>query len=647
MAIVKMKKLKLLVSRADKESVLRDLMLLGCVEVSEPDEMLEDPGMTNLVTRESAELDRYRSDFAALARGLDIASQYAPIKTAMFAQKPEVSDDLLLDESDSIICLDLAKTLDTLDNKIRRLTTEEQNERNLVESLSPWRGLLLPLNTDGTGTCAVMLGAIASSFDFDALQNELHAAADESEAFLVSSGTEQHYICIVCLKDKQSEIAEVLRRYSFSVTAHRNLQGTAEDNIRNAEARIRELGEEKSDLTAQIIAATEYRETLQLCYDHVSTKIARAEAAEKLLGTEYAVALDGWITAPEEPALLVVLSKYNCAWDLTDPSPDEYSKVPVLLNNNALTRPLSMVTEMYSLPAYGSVDPNPPMMPFFVLFYGLMMADMGYGLLMTIAAILVKRKKPKGGMRNFFDLLLLCGISTFIVGALTGGLFGDAPEQIAGLFGATFSLTNLHPNYPLFSPLDNTVEVLIGAFALGAIHIIFGMAIAFVQKIKNGDILDAIFDIGSWWIIFAGIAIAALGITWWVAIAGFAMVLLTGGRAKKNIFAKLIGGIGSLYDITAYFGDILSYSRVMALMLAGGVIAQVFNTLGVLTGNIVTFLIIFALGHALNFGLNLLGCFVHDMRLQCLEFFGKFYEDGGRPFNPLSVKTKYNNIVSK
>ena len=647
MAIVKMKKLNLLVSRSDKDSVLRELMLLGCVEVSEPDELLEDRDFADLVAREQTELELFRSEHVNLSRGLEVVNQYVPVKTGMFASKPDVTSDLLFDESDSTICIQLAKTLDLFDNRIRRLTAEENNERNLIESLTPWAELNIPLNSEGTGTCTVILGAVASSFDFDVLQKDIHDAADESEVFLVSSNKEQHYLCLICLKDKQPAVTEALRRYNFSLTTHRNLRGTAKDNIKNSENRLRELSEEKADITDQITDAAKYKETLQLCYDHIGTKIARAEAAEKLLGTEYSLVLTGWTTAPSESELGTVLSKYACAWELSDPTPEEYETVPVLLKNNPVTRPLSMVTEMYSLPAYDGVDPNPPMTPFFVLFYGLMMADMGYGLLMIIAALLVKRKKPKGGMRNFFDLLLLCGISTFVIGVLTGGLFGDAPEQIASLFGATFSLSNIHPNYPLFDPLNNTLEVLIGALALGFIHVVFGMGISFVKQIKDGHALDAIFDIGSWWVLFVGIALGALGVTWWVALAGGAMILLTGGRKSPNIFGKLAGGLGSLYNITGYFGDILSYSRVMALMLAGGVIAMVFNTLGALTGNIVTFLIIFFIGHALNMGLNLLGCFVHDMRLQCLEFFGKFYKDGGRPFKPLSFKTKYNNVVNK
>lgn len=269
------------------------------------------------------------------------------------------------------------------------------------------------------------------------------------------------------------------------------------------------------------------------------------------------------------------------------------------------------------------------------------MADVGYGLTMMIAALLVKRKKPRGGTKTFFNLLLMCGISTLLVGVLTGSFFGDALQQLFSLYGKTFTL----PYTPLFDPLSDTQMILIGALGLGAVQILFGMAVSFIKQTKDGHFLDALFDVGSWWLLFAGIALGALGLTWWVAIAGAAALVLTQGRSKPTIIGKLASGLGSLYNITGYFGDILSYSRLMALMLAGSVIAMVFNTLAALTGSIFTFIPIFLVGHALNMGLNLLGCYVHDLRLQCLEFFGKFYKDGGKPFRPLQINTKYINII--
>ena len=329
---------------------------------------------------------------------------------------------------------------------------------------------------------------------------------------------------------------------------------------------------------------------------------------------------------------------------MEDPAEEEYPQVPVSLKNNWLTRPLNMVTEMYSLPAYGTVDPNPLMAPFFILFYGVMMADMGYGLLMMLASVVVLTKaRPQKGMHDFFALLGLCGVSTFFMGALTGGFFGDFIPQLLKLLNPESTFVWFWP--PLFTPLDNTLQILIGSMALGVVQIVTGMAVSFVQKLRNGKWMDAVWEEVTWWLVFAGIALAALGTTNLVLYAGVAMVL-AGPLITGKGFGKLTGIFGSLYNhVTGYFGDILSYSRLMALMLAGSVIAQVFNTLGAIPGNVVIFVVISIVGNALNFALNLLGCYVHDLRLQCLEYFGKFYEDGGRPFRPLDLNTKYYNVV--
>jgi len=332
-----------------------------------------------------------------------------------------------------------------------------------------------------------------------------------------------------------------------------------------------------------------------------------------------------------------LLEELGCAWEATEPTEEEYPSVPVQLKNNWFTKPLNMVTEMYSLPAYDNVDPNPLMAPFFILFYGIMMADMGYGLLMFFAGLLITRKyRPKGTMGHLFGLLTLCGVSTFIMGAITGGFFGDFLTQAVKLTtGKDFALP------ALFTPLDDTLMILIGSMCLGAVQIVTGMAISFIRKLKKGQILDAVFEEVTWWLVFAGIGCMVLLNNAVVLVVGLALVVI-GPLVTNKGFGKITGIFGSVYNhVTGYFGDILSYARLMALMLAGSVIAQVFNTLGAIPGNIIIFVIISMAGNALNFALNLLGCYVHDLRLQCLEYFGKFYEDGGKPFRPLAFNTKF------
>ena len=242
-------------------------------------------------------------------------------------------------------------------------------------------------------------------------------------------------------------------------------------------------------------------------------------------------------------------------------------------------------------------------------------------------------------------IMAACHLLTWFVpfAFLTGGFFGDFLPQLVGIIDPDTTFKAL-PS--LFTPLDDTITILIGAMALGFVQIVTGMAISFVEKIKKGQIMDAIWEELTWWVVFAGIACMALGVTNIVLYVGLAMVVVGSGWSAKG-FGKVTAIFGSVYNhVTGYFGDILSYSRLMTLMLAGSVIASVFNTLGAIPGNVVFFLLVSVAGNGLNFALNLLSCYVHDLRLQCLEYFGKFYQDGGKPFEPLAINTKYVDIQS-
>ena len=334
----------------------------------------------------------------------------------------------------------------------------------------------------------------------------------------------------------------------------------------------------------------------------------------------------------------------GCAYDLAEPAQEEYPEVPVKLQSGTVVSSLNTVTNMYSLPAYGSVDPNPLMAPFFIFFYGMMMADMGYGLLMFFGCLLViKKKHLRGEKAQFFRLFQYCGVATFLFGAITGSFFGDLiPKLTEMVTGTAVTLPSL------FSPLDDALAVLLGSLVLGVIQIFTGMAVSMYNKIRRGQVLDALCSEGAWYLVFVLGGVAALtGAVKPCIIAILVLLVLTQGYGKKGIGGKLMGIFGSLYNnVTGYFSDILSYSRLMALMLAGAVIAQVFNTLGTLTGNVILFFVISMVGNALNMALNLLGCYVHDMRLQCLEFFGRFYEDGGKPFTPVKIDTDYVDVIS-
>ena len=650
MAIVKMKKLRLMAVRSQKEELLRELIRQGCVEFSELEGEVQGSQFEGLVTRESSGLMGFKSQHAALLSAVAVLDRYAPVKKGLLSAKPQVEADVLLDESGLDRAMSLAEKLTGTEERIKRISAEESRQRSSIEALQPWADLNLPLETTGTGRCAAVLGTVSAKVELNEVDSALAQVTEEAELFRVSEDKNQHYLLLVCLKEEQAAVMESLRGFGFAVASVSGMKGTARENIALAEKSLRELAKEKEDCVQSIVDLKDSQDELKLAADVVSTKIARAEAEDKLYGMKSVVFMQGWMPAEKETELAGIFDKYECAWETEDPDPSEYPDVPVKLKNNKVTNALNMVTEMYSLPAYDGVDPNPLMAPFFILFYGLMMADMGYGLIMILAALVAMKKiKPREGTLTFCQLLLYGGISTFVMGALTGGFFGDALVQIGGILGKPEGWGALPY---LFSPLDQAIYVLIGSMVLGVIHLNTGMVISVVQKVKHGDVAGAVWEEGALWVTLVGIILFVLKIgnvsgVPVVLVIGCVMVLFGGTRGAKG-FGKLTSIFGTLYNtLTGWFGDILSYSRIMALMLAGSVIAQVFNTIGAIANNLVVFFLIFLVGHALNFALNLLGCYVHDLRLQCLEYFGKFYKDGGRAFAPLRIKTKYYDTVEQ
>ena len=644
MAIVKMKRLRLIAMQQSREELLKALQHAGCVEITQPEEEDGQDRWAGLRHPDSAALNKARDDLAAATTALAAAKKYAP-KAGLLSARPTVEAGRFFDDGAYAAALELAAQVNAAGRRMQELQAEEVKLHTQQAALSPWRRLDVPLDVASTQQVTVQLGTIPSRSSLEGFIAALTEAAPLSQVIPASSDTDAHYLLFLCHRSQEEEAGAVLREFGFAPAPLKGWTGTAAENLAAARSR---LGQIEAELTAQQEKLTELaarKDELAACADRAAVELRRQEAKAKLLDTDAAYYLDGWVPAEQVEELGKALKPFICAWEVSDPGEEEYPSVPVKLKNNWFTRPLSMVTDMYSLPAYNGVDPNPLMAPFFILFYGLMMADMGYGLLMMLASLVIQKKtRPNGPtMRHMIPLLGLAGASTFLFGALTGGFFGDLIPQLIKMYRpeSTFALPSL------FSPLDDALAVLVGSLALGVVQIFTGMAISMRIKIKRGQVMDALCSEGAWYLVF--VLLAAGIITGYLKpclIAILVLLVLTQGYGKKGVVGKLVGIGGSLYNnITGYFSDILSYSRLMALMLAGAVIAQVFNTLGGITGNAVTFFLIATVGNLLNFALNLLGCYVHDMRLQCLEFFGRFYEDGGKPFRPLETATQYVDVI--
>ena len=634
-----MKHLRLLGMESEREALLKAMQDMECVEISSIDgseEALKSgfakPDDKALMSAQEASR-AYRTALASLDR-------FAPEKKGMFRKRRGVSRAAFFSAESEENARTAAETINKDTRRLGEIESERTKNEALRATLAPWLTVDAPLG-GADGALAVFFGTVGLNVTDDALK----ALADSLDGLLTwqqaSSDRSLRYLLMMCHGSVKERALSALRDLGFSTVSFRGMTGTAKKNDKTLTENLVALEKERQEIEQRIAGLGGKREALLEASDRAAIALRREEAKSRLVGTDKVFLLEGWLPADRCAEIEKTLKPFTCAIETREPTEDEYPQVPVQLKNNKLTRPLNMVTEMYSLPAYGTLDPNPLMAPFFILFYGIMMADMGYGLLMMIASVIISKKyRPKGTSGELFSLLGLCGISTFIMGALTGGFFGDFLTQLVAIVspGTVFALPKL------FDPLDDLTMILIGSMALGMVQIVTGMAISLIEKCKRKKFLDAFFEEITWWIVFIGIALLALGKGAAVLYVGCALVLL-GPIVQGKGWGRLTGVFGSLYNhVTGYFGDILSYTRLMALMLAGSVIAQVFNMLAAMPGNVIAFIIISMLGNAMNFGLNLLGCYVHDLRLQCLEFFNKFYVDGGKPFRPMTLDTEYVDL---
>ena len=564
-----MKHLRLLGMESEREALLKAMQDMECVEISSIDgseEALKSgfakPDDKALMSAQEASR-AYRTALASLDR-------FAPEKKGMFRKRQGVSRAAFFSAESEENARTAAETINKDTRRLGEIESERTKNEALRATLAPWLTVDAPLG-GADGALAVFFGTAGLNVTDDALK----ALADSLDGLLTwqqaSSDRSLRYLLVMCHGSVKERALSALRDLGFSTVSFRGMTGTAKENDKALAENLAALEKERQEIEQRIAGLGGKREALLEASDRAAIALRREEAKSRLVGTDKVFLLEGWLPADRCAALEKALEPFTCAIETREPTEDEYPQVPVQLKNNKLTRPLNMVTEMYSLPAYGTLDPNPLMAPFFILFYGIMMADMGYGLLMMIASVIISKKyRPKGTSGELFSLLGLCGISTFIMGALTGGFFGDFLTQLVAIVspGTVFALPKL------FDPLDDLTMILIGSMALGMVQIVTGMAISLIEKCKRKKFLDAFFEEITWWLVFLGIALAVLKKGTAVLYLGCALVLL-GPIVQGKGWGKLTGVFGSLYNhVTGYFGDILSYTRLMALMLAGSVIAQ-------------------------------------------------------------------------
>ncbi len=643
MAITNMKRFRILTLRREADSLISSLRSLRCADIEKtlppPD---EDVGQAFEEYDVSRDLSAVKAKISETTAALDFLALYAKKSRGLFRPLPEASErEAALPPPDDPRYEAVKHVLAIRDEK-SRLSSEKTALENEVESLLPWEEFEGSIPRSKTSATESVVVSMSAKVPVDKTEDLLDGLAAVVET--VRTVSAYRFVMLTAYRSDFDEALARLSRIGFSPAACEADEGSgyAAGKIAESKKKIEEISSRIEEIDKEAERLSEDVSPIELLHDSLISEEERLGAVSKVAASDRCAVLCGWIPEPAVGKVTALLESRGDAYEFTEPEEDD--DPPILLSNNRFTRSFEPVIELYSLPKYGSFDPTSIMSIFYIIIFGLMLADVGYGVLISLGCFLgIKLMKPKKSTRNMLMMFGKCGISCIVAGILFGGYFGDAPAVIADRW---FSKP-LGELAVWFNPLTNFTTFLAVSLAIGAVHLICGLALKFYVTWKRGHRLDAIFDSGSWIILFLGAGIALFFRTVGLILVGIGLLLLitTQGRHSKNPIMKIFGGFASLYDIVGYISDLLSYSRILALGLASMVIASVFNILGTMpgpsVGGVIFFVVIFLIGHLLNMAINMLGTFVHTSRLQYIEFFGKFYEDGGRPFEPLTSKSKY------
>lgn len=644
MAIVPMSKISIFGHKSERSAVIRRLQLCENIEITS----LPDGIATEDVSSELAIIER---QITLIAGALDVLKPFDKQKTPLFASKPEVGEDAYrtAKKHREEILKHVYSAINT-SKKITEDTAAIARLKAQISSYEPWKSFDIPLNFSGTKNTYTFMGSIPSSVDFDLFLNELEEKFPSAFAMLINSSADILSVAVFCMKEDRFDVESFLRSYGFSKPSFELTSNSAKAEIEKLSNQITGLEKSIETLKKNLELLCDKKQDIQLLYDYLLTARERRNARRKIGSTNQSFVIDGFTPTDGAQEIKKSLeSDFCCHVLIGEIGEDEI--MPIKFDNNAFVAPVEPVTEMFSYPSKNDVDPNPVMSIFYYIFFGLMLSDAGYGLLLFFGGLFITKKfKPEGTMGRMIKMFTICGIGTIFWGALFGSWFGDIIQQV----GKTFFGVQIG-ELGIYNPINDPMPLLILSFILGGIHLFTAMGVNFYNLCRHGKVLDAIFDIGLWYLFLIGliliIPMAPLGtgilgtVGKYMAIAGAAGLILTQGRSKKNIFARILGGFTGLYSVTSYLSDILSYSRLLALGLATGVISNVVNTMAVMGGKsiigVIMLIVIFLFGHTLNLLINLLGAYVHTNRLHYVEFFQKFYEGGGKKFTPFGLNTKY------
>ncbi len=667
MAVLQMQRISICALKKDRKAILEKIQSMGIMEMSQVAE--DEDGfekMDTISARQSFEKKASLSESA-----LDILDAYAPEKKSMFAslegKKLVESDQFAKITAKKEEILKKAERIVACNKEIAEHKAESAKLENQIEALVPWLSLDVPMNCKGTGKTAMLLGTMPGETTLESVYEQIQTGEAQTDAVdveIINSDQDATYLAVLCLKADAGAVEEALRAAGFAKPSQ-TVHAVPAKETAELKTKIEQLNKKIEEIEEEIKGCAKFREELKVIGDYYRMRAKKYEILGTLPQSQRTFVISGYIPKKAAGAVEKAIGEhYDCVIDIDELKEDE--EPPTVLQNNAFSSSVEGVLEAYGLPHKGEFDPTTIMSFFYVFFFGMMLSDAAYGAIVAIACFVVLKKYPRmsASMHKSIKLFMFCGLSTIVWGILFSGYFGDAVDVIGRtFFGVEVSVPPLW-----FAPLNDPMKLLIYSMAFGLVHLFVGLGIKGYMQIKDKQYLDFFCDVVLWFIFLIGLIMMLIPSDIFASIAqvkivfppvlntlakalsviGAVGLLLMSGRSSKNPVLRLALGAYDIYNITGWLSDVLSYSRLLALGLATGVIASVVNQMGSMLGGgivgAIGFAIIFVIGHAMNLSINLLGAYVHTNRLQFVEFFGKFYEGGGRPFEPFETDTKYVDI---
>lgn len=664
MAVLQMQKISICALKKDRKRILELLQAAGVMEMIS----VSDEGSTFQKSDTVLSRQVFERNAATADQAMDVLQEYVPEKKTMFSSlegKPITDSEQYKEiEENAAGILEAAREVISLNKQISEYKAGIVKLEAQIESLVPWMNLDVSMKCPGTLKTSVLIGAVCGAVTLDQLYGVAAEKAPEITGLdiqIIGSDRDQTCIVAICLKENAEHLEEALRSIGFARPSQMTDQVPAVYS-KNLQSEIDGLNREIETAVQKLQTYESSREELKILSDYFRVRSQKYEVLGSLLQSEKTFLITGYVP---ETKTLQMEQKLNNDFELAIEIEDipEEEEAPVLLKNNKFTSSAESVTASFGLPAKGEIDPTSIMTFCYIFLFGLMLSDAAYGLIVFLACFILLKKYPRmgEGMSRAIQLFMYCGVSTMFWGVMFGGYFGDAVTIISKtFFGRELTIPALW-----FAPLNDPMKMLLYSMIFGCIHLYLGLGIKGYMLVKDRKYADFIFDVVFWYMLLTGLililvptdlfsSIVQIQVTFPPFVGGLAKgmsiiaaigILLMSGRHSKNPVLRIALGAYDLYNITGWLSDVLSYSRLLALGLATGVIASVINQMGSMLGNgiigTILFIIIFIFGHLFNLAINLLGAYVHTCRLQYVEFFGKFYEGGGREFMPFRQNTKY------